>query len=143
MRRTISKTQTEEKLTDEEWSSTTVEPRAESSGSGDGKRKPDSLSRQMSTPSASPSNDLRESWPQPRTIAQLTSQVNAVSTKLLNGKIDLDTARVYGSLVRSTAQLVGVEVGAARLLKQKPNLNLDATISSLEPGPASNADGDQ
>jgi hypothetical protein len=68
--------------------------------------------------------DSKGLWSQPRTVGELTHQVNVVSTLLLNGKIDMETARVYGALVRSTAQLLGVELGAARIARKRPQLEV-------------------
>ena len=74
--------------------------------------------------SGSQSKGSRSPWPQPSTVGELTHQVNVVSTMLLNVQIDLETARVYGALVRSTAQLLGVELGAARIMRKPPRLKV-------------------
>lgn len=58
------------------------------------------------------------------TLSELTSQVNAVSTMLLNGEIPLETARTYSGMVGSTARLLSTEVRKAQMQKNSPQLAL-------------------
>lgn len=82
-------------------------------------------SQPQSTRSASPLSDLSGSWVRPKSVKQFTAQVNAVSTMLLNGNLDLETARAYGSLARTTAQAIGSELMAARMRNEKPDLEFE------------------
>jgi len=55
---------------------------------------------------------------------EFTSQVNAVANKVLNGEIDLDTARTFSALARVVASGVNAEVSRSRFLKAAPELCL-------------------
>ena len=68
--------------------------------------------------------DLKQQWQKPRTVQEFTAQVNDVATLILNGKIDLEQARAYSSLVRTVTQAMSVELGAARLEKRRAKLVL-------------------
>ncbi len=48
-----------------------------------------------------------------------------ISTGVMNGEIDLDTAKVVSSISRSAAQLLTAEVQRARFLQSEPDLNLE------------------
>lgn len=54
---------------------------------------------------------------------EFASQTNRVATMLLNGEIDLDTARSYSALVRGVAQMMSINVTHARFLKMEPILD--------------------
>jgi hypothetical protein len=41
---------------------------------------------------------------------EFAAQANAVATLLLNGEIDVDTARTYSSVARTVAQAMSTEV---------------------------------
>lgn len=83
-----------------------------------------SSSRPLSGSLEQPSNTLSGQWQRPQTVRELSSQITSVATLLLNGNIDLDTARVYSALARGVAQLVGAELMRARAGKEQPNLEL-------------------
>lgn len=51
-------------------------------------------------------------------------QANDVATKVLNGEIDADTARLYSSVARTVVQSMSIEVARARFLKTVPELSL-------------------
>lgn len=63
-------------------------------------------------------NDSKPLWQKPSDVLQLAKQTNDVATKLLNGEIDIETARGYSAIIRSTAQFLSIEVAKARLNKQ-------------------------
>ncbi len=44
---------------------------------------------------------------------------------VLNGELDLDTARLYSSVARTVAQAMSTEVSRARFVQQMPDLSLD------------------
>lgn len=44
---------------------------------------------------------------------------------ILNGEIDLDTARTYSGVARTMAQVLSAEVYRSRFLQQAPDLTLD------------------
>lgn len=44
---------------------------------------------------------------------------------VLNGEVDLDTARVYSGVARTMAQVLTAEVYRARFLGREPNLSLE------------------
>ena len=81
-----------------------------------------------STNSATPPSSSNKHWLQPRSAREFASQANAVATMLLNGKIDLETARAYASLTRTVAQTLSTEVSKARFLEKPPDLSLDGDV---------------
>lgn len=76
------------------------------------------------TNSGGPSNTLKRRFKQPTTPLQLAAQANAVATALLNGTIDLEVARAYGTIARTSAQAMGIEVQTGRFLKTPSSLDL-------------------
>ena len=44
---------------------------------------------------------------------------------ILNGEIDLDTARTYSGVARTMAQVLSAEVYRSRFLQEAPNLTLE------------------
>lgn len=93
-------------------------------GSTDGVGAPGATSPPNSTNSATPSNASKRRYRKPRTALQLAAQASAVATALLNGTLDLDTARAYGTIARTAAQSLGVEVQTGRFLKTSPSLDM-------------------
>lgn len=79
---------------------------------------------QMSLPKSSNSGQQSTAWVRPRTVRQLAAQANLVATKLLNGEIDPETARVYAEITKIIAQAVNAEVARARSMHQTPDLSL-------------------
>jgi hypothetical protein len=67
-------------------------------------------------------------------VREFASQVNAVSTRVLNGEIDIDVARTYSGLARVVAQGVSSEVTRSRFLKTAPDMSFDADEDLLENG---------
>lgn len=94
------------------------------SGSSEAVQGADTTSRPSSTPSEPPVKGSNVHWRLPKSVADLASQANVVSTLLLNGSINLETARTYSALLRGVAQLVSVEVATARLTHRRPSLDL-------------------
>lgn len=94
------------------------------SGSGGISTARGSSFQQPFTGSGPPVKDSNKQWRLPNTVNALAAQANTVSTLLLNGKIDLETARTYSALLRGVAQLVGIEVTTARVVRRRPNLDL-------------------
>ena len=86
--------------------------------------KPDTMCQPKSLNSSMPSNDSKRRWRQAQTVMEFTSQVNAVANKVLNGEIDLDTARTFSALARVVASGVNAEVSRSRFLKAAPELCL-------------------
>ena len=84
----------------------------------------DSSSR-ISPSSDGRSGDSTKFWRTPRTVKQFAAQVNDVATRLLNGEIELETARSYASLARTVAQAASLETSRSRFLKEAPDLRLD------------------
>ena len=101
------------------------------SGHGAGKRKRGDLSPLRSTPSARASNSSMPSWKQPTTVHQLACQVSAAGTLLLNGKLNLEVARTYSSMMRATAQLVHSEIHRARMAENPPDLTLAEDVFNI------------
>lgn len=67
-------------------------------------------------------------WRRPISVKEFASQINAVSTMILNRQIDIDTANVYTRLTRNFAQLMTTETVKARFLKRQPDLGLDGNV---------------
>ena len=103
---------------------TLVTPDNINSGRGGGKRGRGGSSQPSSTPSALPSKLFGRVWKQPKTVKELTAQVNAVSTLLLNGKLPLDIVRTYGSLMDAAARLIHTEIHKSRMISNPPDLTL-------------------
>jgi hypothetical protein len=55
---------------------------------------------------------------------EFAAQASDVATRVLNGTMDLDTARVYGAVARTVAQAMTTEVQRARFLREAPDLQL-------------------
>ena len=64
-------------------------------------------------------------WRRPKDAAGFAAQANRVATMILNGELDLDTARTYSGVARTMAQVLSAEVYRARFLQQAPDLSLD------------------
>jgi hypothetical protein len=47
---------------------------------------------------------------------------------LLNGEIDLETARAYSGLARTMAQTVTAELMRARFLQRQPDLTVEGAV---------------
>lgn len=78
--------------------------------------------------SGEPTSGLSKRWLLPQTTRDFVAQSNAVMTGVLNGEIDIDRARVYGSVARVMAQVISVEVSRARFLREVPDLTLDGAV---------------
>lgn len=78
-----------------------------------------------SPPSGQPSNGSNKQWRKPRDAKSFAAQANEVATMILNGEMELDTARVYSGVARTMAQVLSAEVYRARFLQQEPNLSLE------------------
>lgn len=72
-----------------------------------------------------PSTPSTPQWRRPRDAKAFAAQANRVATMILNGEMDLDTARAYSGVARTMAQVLSAEVYRARFLQQEPNLSLD------------------
>ena len=121
-------TQSNEPNTSPALSPTTDAPPTGSCGLTDGKNAAAGLSQPTSTSSAGPISGLNKRWRRPTSARQLASQATAVATKLLNGELDLETARAYGTMTRSIAQMLSVEVTKARFLDKEPDMGLGEEV---------------
>lgn len=83
----------------------------------------DSKFRTTSTPSGKPSSDSKVQWRQPANVKEFAAQANRVATMILEGTIELETARVYSSVARTVSQSMSIEVQRARASKEKPDLD--------------------
>ena len=83
---------------------------------------------QISKPSGRQSGGSTRRWRSPRTAMEFAAQANAVATLLLNGEIDLETARTYSSVARTVAQAMSTEVSRARFIQSEPSLVLDGEV---------------
>lgn len=86
---------------------------------------PATPSTPMSMPSEEPSSTSNKRYRKPRTIREFAAQANEIATLVLNGEIDLETARNYASLARVVSQTASIEVTRARFLKREPDLSLE------------------
>lgn len=68
------------------------------------------------------SKDLKKIWQKPKNIMELADQVNTLATMVLNGKADLETARVYSNLARVMAQMISLEANRYRFAKERPQI---------------------
>jgi hypothetical protein len=57
-----------------------------------------------------------------------------VATMLLNGEIDLDTARSYSGIARTVAQAAAQETMRARMLQGEPDLSFGDDVYDDEEG---------
>ncbi len=97
-------------------------------GLTDGASEPGEPCLQNSTSSDTNSNGStpsRKRYRQPVTPLQLAAQASAVATNLLNGSLDLETARAYSAIARVAAQALSTEVQTGRFLKSKAQLTMD------------------
>ena len=106
----------------------TAVPPTGNSGLTAGKTAPAGSSPPTSTSSAGPTSGSNKRWRRPTSARQLASQATAVATKLLNGELDLETARAYGTMTRSIAQMLSVEVTKARFLDREPDMGLGEEV---------------
>jgi hypothetical protein len=81
-----------------------------------------------SRPSGPPSAGLTRRWRSPRTAMEFAAQANAVATLLLNGEMDIETARTYSAVARTVAQAMSTEVSRARFVQSEPALELDPNV---------------
>lgn len=72
--------------------------------------------------SGGPSRASTRQYRQPKNVREFAAQANLVATAILNGQIDLDTARAYSAVARTVAQAVTSEVVRARFLRAAPDL---------------------
>ena len=98
------------------------------SGHGLGREGQAASSQSKSTPSATPSSSLNKQWRQPKSVRQFASQASAVCTLLLNGKLDLETAKAYSAIARTVSQAVTAEVQRSRFLQTVPELAFDQDV---------------
>jgi hypothetical protein len=56
---------------------------------------------------------------------EFASQVNTVCNRVLNGEIDMETAKTYSALARVVTQGANIEVAKSRFSKTAPELRLD------------------
>ena len=59
---------------------------------------------------------------------EFAAQANAVATMVLNGDLDVDTARTYSAVARTVAQAMSTEVSRARFIQSEPSLALDPDV---------------
>lgn len=76
-------------------------------------------------PSDAPSSASTKRWRKPRNVREFAAQANEVATMMLNGDLDIDTARAYSSIARGIAQMMSINVTRARFLKTEPVLDFE------------------
>lgn len=103
-----------------------------SSGPGAGSTGP-ANGRRSSKPSDPPSAASSKRWRSPGSAMAFAAQANMVATLVLNGEIDLDTARTYASVARTVAQAMSTEVSRARFVQSIPQLDLSSDVFDEEP----------
>ena len=59
---------------------------------------------------------------------EFAAQANAVATMVLNGDLDLETARTYSAVARTVAQAMSTEVSRSRFVQSEPSLTLDPEV---------------
>ena len=79
-------------------------------------------------PSVPPSSGSTRQFRQPKTVKEFANQASVVCTMLLNGKLDLETARAYSGIARVVAQAMSSEVTKSRLLSERPDMTLDGEV---------------
>jgi hypothetical protein len=62
----------------------------------------------------------------------LAAQANDVATRVLNGDIDLETAKLYATTARVAVSAMNIEVQRARIARTSPHLLLDNPIIDEE-----------
>lgn len=92
-------------------------PTSANSGSCDPNSNQAVQTHQESPSSAPPSTSSKRRYRQPKTALQLAAQVSHVATGLLNGTIELEVAKSYGTIARTAAQAMSIEVQTGRFLK--------------------------
>ena len=85
-----------------------------------------------SKPSGPPSTPSTRRWRSPRSAMEFAAQANAVATMVLNGDLDLETARTYSAVARTVAQAMSTEVSRARFIQSEPSLTLDPSVFEEE-----------
>lgn len=75
--------------------------------------------------SGEPSSGSKVRWRRPKNVREFAAQANSVATMMLNGDLDIDTARAYSSIARGIAQMMSINVTRARFLKTEPILEFD------------------
>lgn len=106
---------------------TPAAPRSTSNGPAAGSTGPAS-GRPSSKPSDPPSSGSTRHWRSPGSAMAFAAQANMVATQVLNGEIDLDTARTYASVARTVAQAMSTEVSRARFVQSVPQLELSQDV---------------
>lgn len=99
-------------------------PTSADSGSATGRREVADDPKTSST-SGTPSRHSTRRYKKPNNVREFASQANTVATRILNGEIDLDTARAYSAVARTVAQAVTAQTVHARFLKATPDLNFE------------------
>jgi hypothetical protein len=106
-------------------SATTLDiPTSTDSGDSGGRRASGSAPPN-SRSSAPPSTGSSRRWRAPDNARQFAAQANRVATMVLNGEMDVDTARLYSAVARTVAQALSTEVSRSRFLAQAPDLTLE------------------
>jgi hypothetical protein len=107
---------------------TDATPSSAATGSTPGAGEPAERRQPTSSTSDAPSPTLRRRWREPSTLKEFASQARSVATMLLNGEIDLDTARSYSGIARTIAQAAAQETMKARLLQAEPDLTFEDEV---------------
>ena len=74
-----------------------------------------------SNPSGAPSTRSIRRYRKPSNVREFAALANEVATAVLNGEIDLDTARAYSAVARTVAQAMTAETVRARFLRTAPD----------------------
>lgn len=99
-------------------------PSSVPSGSTQARKGPVSVSP-TSRDSALPLGVSKKLWRTPLNVREFASQANQVATMVLNGDLDINTARIYSGIARTVAQAMSTEVSRARFLSELPNLSFE------------------
>lgn len=85
-------------------------------------------SQKTSEKSGRRSSDSKQQYRRPKDARAFAAQVNDVTTKFLNGELEIETVRAYASLARVVSQTLSVQVTHSRFVKQEPNLSLEPDV---------------
>lgn len=101
------------------------------SGSTPGRSESDSESLN-SPPSEPPSRPSTPRYKRPTNALEFAAQANRVATAVLNGEINVDTARTYSAIARTVAQALSTEVVRSRFLHTAPDLSFPEDDDAAE-----------
>jgi hypothetical protein len=95
---------------------------------------PTSTSTTTSSSSGERTANSKRHWRKPTDARRFASQMRAVATMVLNGEIDIETAKTYGALARAAVQAMSVQVTQARFARAVPDLTFDDDLFDIDAG---------